>query len=217
MPPPRRYLPSSQRAQAVIEFVLAWPIILLAICFVTQLLWLWWAQQTLHTATQYAVRVGAINHGSQNKMRNMLILGMAGIKPQLQHNEAVTAAAEAAVKQGIHYALYGRLKVLQPTKQHFQRFAERRWDNEQRRYIREIAVDHYAARQAQDDSEEWAKARILHIETQWCEDLKIPLVAEFMGQLALWRGNCVLGNGQGRPQWPLSSSAQHEMLSGYRR
>ena len=35
-----------QQAQAVTEFIIAWPIILLAICFVVQLFWLWWAQQS---------------------------------------------------------------------------------------------------------------------------------------------------------------------------
>ena len=206
-----------QQAQAVTEFLIVWPVILLAICFIVQLMWLWWAQQTLHTATQYAVRVGAINHGDQRKMRNILILAMAGIKPQLDQSEPMAAATEAALEQGLHFALYGELTILQPTEKHFRRYAEQRWNSDERRYIKEIAVDHYNARRQRDTSDEWANARRLRIETRWCEDLHVPFAAEFLGLLAKQEGQCALGNANGRPQWPLSSSGDHEMLSGFRR
>lgn len=205
-----------QHAQAATEFIVAWPVILAALCFTVQLLWLWWAQQTLHTATHYAVRTGAINHGSQSKMRNTLIVAMAGVRPQLSQPNAPQAAAEAIVRQGLHYALYGRLTIVQPTAKQFQQFAQRRWDTLTRRYVKEIAVDHYAARFAASPSDSWVAARLLKIETQWCEDLRIPLAAEFLGLIAKQRGQCLIGNSQGRPQWPLNSRAQHEMLSGYR-
>lgn len=206
-----------QQAQAVTEFIVAWPIILLALCFVVQLLWLWWAQQTLHTATQYTVRTGAINHGSQRKMQMTLVAAMAGIKPQLDQEQPLAATLLAVAEQRLHYALYGRIKVIQPTAEHIQQFSQRRWDLEQKKWLTEIPVDHYAARKAKQNSAAWAAARRLVIETQWCEDLTIPLAAEFLGLIAKRRGECLLGNAAGKPQWPLNSSAEHEMLSGYRK
>lgn len=205
-----------QRAQAVTEFIIAWPIILAAVCFTVQLLWLWWAQQTLHTATQYAVRTGAINHGNQKKMRRTLIVAMAGVRPQIDQRNATQAAAEAIIQQGLHYARYGRLRIVQPTDKQFQQFAQRRWNTLTQRYVKEIAVDHYAARYAASPNDAWAAARRLKIETQWCEDLRIPLAAALLGLIAKQRGQCLIGNSQGRPQWPLNSRAEHEMLSGYR-
>ena len=206
-----------QQAQAVTEFIIAWPIILLAICFVVQLFWLWWAQQTLHTATQYAARSGAINHGSQQKMRMTLIGAMAGIKPQLNHEQPLVASLAAVAEQTLHYSLYGSIKVRQPTDEQFKQFSQRRWNVEQQQWVTEIPVDHYAARKAKQNSDEWAAARRLVIEAQWCESLKIPLAAEFLGLIAKRRGECLLGNSSGQPQWPLNSSAEHEMLSGYRK
>lgn len=203
--------------QSITEFLIAWPLLLLAICLLVQLLWLWWAQQTLATATQYAVRAGAINHGNLRHMRTTLITAMAGIKPQIEKDKAVTAAAKAVALQTAHYVLYGKINVVQPTAKQFKQFAERRWDTDNKRYVREIAVDHYHARQSADERPAWAAARRLKIETHWCEDLKLPLIAEFLGAIAKSRGQCLVGNLNDRPQWPLRSQAEHELLSGYRR
>ncbi|MGM0481109.1 MAG: TadE/TadG family type IV pilus assembly protein [Pseudomonadota bacterium] len=204
------------KGQALTEFVVVWPLLLLSLCLVLQVFLLWWAQQTFVIATQYAVRAGAINHGASAPMALTLSAVMAGLKPQLDQKNKLLAATESIVKQRAHFLLYGKLTRLTPTKQHLQQFGQRRWLDEQQRYVREIAVDHYQARLAQSKDTEWVKARRLSITTEWCFDLQIPLAAEFLGWIARQRGQCLLGNLAQRPQWPLSSSAEHELLSGFR-
>lgn len=212
----RRFNRARQQAQALTEFIIIWPVLLLALCMVLQLFLLWWAQQTLDTASQYAVRAGAINHGQQAKMEMTLSAVMAGIKPQLGQDSPVAAAAEAIARQRLHFAVYGKLERLTPTKEHIETFSRRRWDPDSSGFVNEIAVDHYRARQDKNSDPEWAAARRLKITTEWCFDLQIPFAAEFLGLIARERGQCLIGNSASRPQWRLTSAAEHELLSGFR-
>ncbi|MGM0524961.1 MAG: TadE/TadG family type IV pilus assembly protein [Pseudomonadota bacterium] len=205
-----------QQAQALTEFIIIWPVLLLALCMVLQLFLLWWAQQTLDTASQYAVRAGAINHGQQAKMEMTLSAVMAGTKPQLGQDSPVAAAAEAIARQRLHFAIYGKLERLTPTRAHIEKFSQRRWDPDSGGYVNEIAVDHYHARLEKNSDPEWVEARRLKISTEWCFDLQIPLAAEFLGLIARERGQCLIGNLASRPQWPLTNAAEHELLSGFR-
>lgn len=206
-----------QNAQALTEFVVVWPVLLWAICLVLQLLLLTWAHSTLAIGTQYAVRAGAINHGSQTRMETTLVTVMAGIKPQLDIDEPLLAVQKAIVEQRIHLLLYGQLNRVSPTAKQFQQYAHYRYDPESERRVKEIAVDHYQARRRQHPSDDWAAARQLKITTEWCYNLVIPLAAEFLGWLAEQQGNCLAGNRVGGlPQWPLSSHAEHPLLSGFR-
>ncbi|WP_404402224.1 pilus assembly protein [Idiomarina seosinensis] len=209
---------SSKRAngQALTEFVIIWPLLLLSLCLLLQVFLLWWAQQTFVIANQYAVRAGAINHGARAPMVLTLSAVMAGLKPQLNQDNKMAAAAESVLRQRAHFLLYGKLTRLNPDKQQLQRFGQRRWLHQQQRYVHEIAVDHYQARQAQSQDPEWAKARRLSISSEWCFDLQIPLAAEFLGWIARRQGDCLAGNLAQRPQWPLRSGAEHELLSGFR-
>jgi len=207
---------SRQRAQAITEFIIVWPVLLLALCMVLQLFLVWWAQQTLDTATQYAVRAGAINHGQQAKMEMTLSAVMAGIKPQLSQDNPVVAASQAIARQRLHFTAYGKLKRLTPTQVHIDKFSQLRWDPDIGNFVNEIAVDHYQARLAKNADPEWAAARRLKITTEWCFDLQIPFAAEFLGLIARDRGQCLIGNLASRPQWALTSAAEHELLSGFR-
>lgn len=220
MPPTR----ASQRAQAVMEFLVAWPILLLALCLILQLCLIWWAQQTLAIATQYAVRAGAVNHGSQQHMEMTLAAVMAGVRPkqvmigEQQDALSTLASATASVaQQRVHLALYGKLERVSPSQQQLDRFADYRWDPVSGRRVKEIAVDHYLARKEQQKDEDWVQARRLIIDTTWCYNLTIPLAAELLGWLAQQRGQCALGNQLSQvSQWPLKSHAEHELLSGFR-
>lgn len=205
-----------QKAQAITEFLVVWPVLLLAVCLVLQLIIIWWAQQTLDTATQYAVRTGAVNHGYRSNMVTTLVSVMAGLKPQPMNMSKPVAALQAVAQQRQHFALYGRLQRQSPTDEQLRQFSQRRWDNQQQQYVREIAVDHYQARLLKNTDPAWQEARRLTITTQWCWSLRIPLAAELLGLIAKQQGQCLVGNYRGVPQWPLNSQASHEMLSGFR-
>ena len=213
-----------QSGQAGIELLIVWPVIVAAVFTFVQALIIWWGQQTLTVANQYAVRAGSINNGSHNAMVNTLVAGMAGLKPQLSTDNKMVAVTEAVVEQRLHYAQFGQLKVLSPTVEDFREFADWRWDDELKAEVLEISVDHYHARASSDGSEQWHEARVLVIETYWCLPLDIPIAGEFLSATQTLLSDskaaryCATRSRVfNKPLWALSNTAQHSMLSGYRK
>ncbi|MDV6316836.1 pilus assembly protein [Idiomarina sp. HP20-50] len=212
-----------QSGQASLELLIVWPIIVVSIFTFVQALFIWWAQQTLTMANQYAVRAGSLNHGRNSAMVNTLVSGMAALKPQLDTDNKILAAAESIAEQRLHFAQFGRLKILSPTAEDFRQFAAWRWDEDKQTDVLEISVDHYHARAAENTARQWHKARILVIETYWCLPLDIPVAAELLAatqRLVSGSGAANYCASRGvlydRPLWGLSNTAQHAMLSGYR-
>ncbi|AAV81849.1 TadE family protein [Idiomarina loihiensis] len=212
-----------QSGQASVELLVVWPVIVACVFTFVQAVFIWWAQQTLTVANQYAVRAGSLNHGNNNAMVNTLAAGMAGLKPQLNIDNKIAAAAEAIAKQRLHFSRFGQLKVLSPSTDDFRQFSDWRWDNELQKDVLEISVDHYHARAGDNASEEWHQARVLVIETYWCLPLEIPIAADFLAATqslvsdskaaTYCAGRSTLFD---KPLWGLSNTAQHVMLSGYR-
>lgn len=217
-------LTKKQSGQASVELLVVWPVIVAGVFTFVQALIIWWAQQTLTIANQYAVRAGSLNHGNNNAMVNTLAAGMAGLKPQLDIENKIAAAAGAIAKQRLHFSQFGQLKVLSPSTDDFRQFSAWRWDNELQKDVLEISVDHYHARAGDNATEQWHQARVLVIETYWCLPLDIPIVADFLAatqsllsdsQAATY---CADRSGlYHKPLWGLSNTAQHAMLSGYRK
>ncbi|MCA1767158.1 MAG: pilus assembly protein [Idiomarina sp.] len=216
-------IPQKQAGQASVELLIVWPVIVASVFTFVQALLIWWGQQTLTVANQYAVRAGSINHGEKSAMVNTLVAGMAGLKPQLDNDNRMEAAAKSILKQRLHFAQFAQLKVLSPTENDFRHFSEWRWDDEKERDVLEISVDHYEARAGDNATEQWHQARILSIETYWCLPLEIPIAGEFLAATQ----NLLSGSKAAsycarrsvmydRPLWALSNTAQHTMLSGYR-
>lgn len=216
-------LSNKQKGQASTEILVVWPVIVVCIFTFVQALLIWWAQQTLTIANQYAVRAGSLNHGRNSAMVNTLVAGMAGLEPELDINNKMVAAATSITKQRLHFARFGQLKVLSPTTEDFRQFSAWRWDAEKQAEVREISVDHYAARAGENATAQWHKARILVIESYWCLPLEVPIAAEFLAATQRLISNSGAANYCARqgalynqPLWGLSNTAQHAMLSGYR-
>lgn len=215
--------PRRQAGQASVELLIVWPVIVASVFTFVQALIIWWGQQTLTVANQYAVRAGSINHGKNSAMVNTVVAGMAGLKPQLDTDNKMAAATKSIAKQRLHFATFGQLKILSPSAEDFRQFADWRWDNELKKEVLEISVDHYRARAGENATEQWHQARVLVIETYWCLPLEIPIAGEFLAATqslisdskaaAYCAGLSVVYD---RPLWALSNTAQHVMLSGYR-
>lgn len=212
-----------QSGQASVELLIVWPVIVTSVFTFVQALLIWWAQQTLTVANQYAVRAGSLNHGSNTAMVNTLAAGMAGLKPQLDMDNKIAAASESIAKQRRHFLRFGQLRVLSPSTDDFRQFSDWRWDHELQKDVLEISVDHYHARAGDNATEPWHQARVLVIETAWCLPLEIPIVADFLAatQNVLSDSNAATycagrSSLYNKPLWGLSNTAQHVMLSGYR-
>lgn len=214
-----------QRGQASVELIIVWPVVVFFIFGLIQVLLIWWAQQTLTIANQYAVRAGSLNHGRSSVMTRTLVAGMAGLKPQLDSANMTLAAGKAIVAQRLHFVRGGKLMTVSPTEADFNRYADWRWDSEHKADVLEIAVDHYEARATQEQANDaWHQARILVIDTYWCLPLDIPMVGQFLAEVQQrWSDSgaaryCASRSGLfDKPLWGLSDTAQHSMLSGYRK
>jgi len=213
-----------QSGQASVELLVVWPVIVASVFTFVQALIIWWGQQTLTVANQYAVRAGSINHGSYDAMVNTLAAGMAGLKPQLDIDSRLKAATKSIAKQQLHFSRFAQLNVLSPSNDDFWQFSAWRWDNDLQKEVLEISVDHYHARAGENATEEWHQARVLVIETHWCLPLEIPIAADFLAATQSLLSDskaaryCASRSTMhGRAFWGLTNTAQHVMLSGYRK
>lgn len=219
------FIKSKQKGQASVELIIVWPVVVFIIFGLVQVLLIWWAQQTLTIANQYAVRAGSLNHGRSSVMTRTLVAGMAGLKPQLDSTNMTVAAGKAIVAQRLHFSRGGKLTTVSPSEADFNQYANWRWDSEQKADVLEIAVDHYEARATQEQANDaWHQARVLVIETYWCLPLDIPMVGQFLADVQQrWSGSgaaryCASRSALfGKPLWGLADTAQHPMLSGYRK
>ncbi len=207
-----------QSGQSLVEAVVVLPFMLLFGLLLAQLLYLWWAQQTLFVATQYAARVGAINHGEKRPMRVILAATMASLVPKDKDIERWQNILKSVAAQQLHGLQFAEINIKQPTDEMLSRFKERIYDQDVQAWIEEIPVDHYwARRQAADDEDAYVAATTLKIEVTWCLALKVPLAERVLWELAPPSARCQLANKvTGGYYWPLTATAEHRMLSGYR-
>ncbi|PYE35286.1 hypothetical protein DFP83_101161 [Idiomarina fontislapidosi] len=208
-----------QSGQSLVEAVVVLPFMLLFGLLLAQLLYLWWAQQTLFVATQYAARVGAINHGEKRPMRVILAATMASLAPKDKDIESWQNMLKSVAAQQLHGLQFAEISIKQPTDEMFSLFKERFYDQEAQTWIEEIPVDHYwARRQAAEDEEAYVAATTLKIEVTWCLALKVPLADRVLSELAPFSARCEMANQMtGDNYWPLTATAEHRMLSGYRK
>lgn len=207
-----------QRGQSLVEAVVVLPIMLLFALLLAQVLYLWWAQQTLFVASQYAARVGAINHGKKRPMRVTLAATMASLTPKDKDIESWQNILKSVAAQQLHGLQFSEIDIVQPTEAMVNQFKERRYSNESQNWIEEIPVDHYwARRQSAENEEAYVSATTLKIEVTWCIELKIPIADKVLAALAPKVSRCQLAQQiTGSPFWPLTATAEHRMLSGYR-
>lgn len=212
--------------QSMVETLIVLPIMTLGCAAVVQLLLIFWQQQTVAMAAQYALRAGSLNHARTGVMKTTFAAVMAGLKPQLDNPDSLVDMSKALLQQRLHLAKAGKLERLLPTAKHFKRYAERRWLPGERRWVKELAVDHLQARArryAGAEREYWEQAHTIAITGVWCMPLEIPLAAELLVKTQSWFSDsdaqrfCRLrAKLFSQPLWALPFSAQQALMSGFR-
>lgn len=218
-----------QRGQAMVESLLVFPLLLISLLLIVQLIWLALAQASVEVATHYSVRAGALNHGSQEAITKTLIAGMASLIPQrfeqLPPSRAQQWQAQfaATAKQWAHFQWAGKLQIHRPTATVIQEQAEHRYDLRTGRMVDELAVDHAAVRlAAAPDPAQWQADRTLDIEVWWCLPLRVPLASVLLSKLKNARASAAQQFCQTRQKitgqvlWALEYRATHRLESGYR-
>ena len=206
---------TGQRGQAVIETTVLLPLVLLASLLVLQLVWISWWQLNLWTASNYALRSGAIQGLNSTAMRTSLAAGMAAVQPQLSNtttdDQSDYAQLLVALARSQLWSRWGsRIELLQPTKAQL----------EQQGGV--IALDHNSLRyRLSNDVKAYVAARTIELEIWWCMPLRVPLAAEALAALRQRWANPVQGFCQQRqvlseaPLWGLRYRLQGPLLSDY--
>lgn len=224
--------PTQQAGTVLLETLLALPLMVLFACLWVQVMWLFWAGQTLAVANSYALRTGALNHGERIAIERTLAAAMATIDPtalahlQLDPNQELkpedfqAAHLMTAARQQLHLRLAGRVQIRQATSAQFQQFGVRRQIDREWYWV--IPNDHLDARAQQyseDEQEAWLAAQLLELEVWWCLPLHIPFAAQFFAEVAQWSSSPAQQycNARGAvtetPYWVLTHRVEGPMLS----
>jgi len=218
---------------STVEAMILLPLVIWLALAGVQLVWLFWAQQTLHNTGHYVLRAGQLQHGSKTSMQNVLATGMASIAPQRyeapvtpEDKSAVAAAARLATTLAlVHSRMAAKITVHHPRSTEHENYREHRYDLRTEQWLQEIPVDQALARVAELATEQqiaWLNARQLDIEIWWCFPLVVPLVAPVLQTGWQWlespaqrfcRSRELL---VGQPLWPLVTRRKGPMQSGFR-
>lgn len=183
----------------LLETLLALPMIVLFACLWVQVMWLFWAGQTLAVANSYALRAGALNHGERTAIERTLAAAMATIDPtalahlehdsdqELKPEDFQSAHLRTAARQQLHLRLAGRVQIRHATSAQFQRFGVQRRIGREWHWV--IPNDHLEARAlqySQDEQDAWLAAQLLEVEVWWCLPLQIPFAAQLFAEVSQW-------------------------------
>lgn len=214
----------------MVEALIILPLAIVILLCLLQLIWLFWAQQTLHMTGHYVLRTGTLQHGQLQSMQNTLATGMASTRvvssakdsAALNEQERQQMAWQSTMAALAHAKLASHIAILSPTAEQLKSYSERRFDQRTQTFVDEIAIDQPQLRvKLQRDPEAWQAALQLEIEIWWCLPLQIPLAAAVLQQ---WRnlanpeqGFCAMREALlGKPLWPLVTKRKGPMQSGFR-
>ncbi|MBU2885276.1 pilus assembly protein [Gilvimarinus agarilyticus] len=176
------------RGQAMIEFVIIIPVLLLLIFGAIQIAFIYSAKTTLNYATFQAARVGATNHATYSALRRGLVRGMA----PLFTNSSSLGNMRDDIEAGVDSAgtrrdavsevdTYTRIIRINPTSAMLELsgFGESTDDN--------VAIpnDNLMYRPTWEvDGASIQDANLLKIRVQYCYKLMVPLVNKIIGNLS---------------------------------
>ena len=222
-------MPPRVHGASTVEALIILPLVIWIALAALQLLWIFWAQHTLHNTGHYVLRAGQVAGGSTTSMTNVLATGMAATELQWfatdpDDNYQRQAALQATTKMLLHAHVAAQITRHSPTTEQTQHYAERRFSLPQHKWVQEIAVDHALGRTAAltvEAQQQWLAARQLDIEIWWCLPLQVPMVAPALQSWRQWVDDAaqrfcrsrelVLG----KPLWPLVTRRKGPMLSGF--
>lgn len=184
---------------ALVETLMALPLLVLFACLWVQVLWLFWAGQTLAVSTSYALRAGALQHGERPAIERTLAAGMATIDPAVLNDldgnaedkfklhDRQSAHLVAAARQQLHLKWAARVQIRHATPLQLRKFGVQRRVRGALHWV--MPNDHLEARALQftaEQQQDWLLAQLLELEVWWCLPLQIPLAAQLLAGISKW-------------------------------
>ena len=163
-----------QRGAAIVETIIALPLLLCVILGAIQFGLIYQAKATLNHASLQAARAGAVGNASAASIRQGLARGLVPLySPQSSLEGVATALAEV----NADLATDARIRILNPTREAFADFAEevdgQREIPNDRLHVRSTTAGHSSDLNIQD-------ANVLKLQVTYGYELKVPLVNWFI-------------------------------------
>jgi hypothetical protein len=167
------------RGAAIVEAVIALPILLAVILGAIQFALIYQAKATLNHASLQAARAGAVSNADPEVIRRGLARGLA---PLYSPESSLHGLATTVARVNAALATDARVRILNPTREAFSDFGEevtgvRELPND-RLHARSTAIGAASGMNVQD-------ANILKLEVTYGHELKVPLVNWFIARLML--------------------------------
>lgn len=170
---------SCQRGAAIVEAVIALPILLVVILGAIQFGLIYEAKATLNHASLQAARAGAVSNARPDAIRRGLARGLA---PLYSSESSLEGFARTVARINAELIIDARLRILNPTREAFADFAEEVDD------VREIPNDRLHARSTAIGAQSRLNiqdANLLKVEITYGYELKVPLVNWFISRVLL--------------------------------
>lgn len=174
-----------QRGAALVEAVIALPILIVVILAAIQFGFVYQAKATLNHASLQAARAAAVRNGEPAALRHGLAQGLA---PLGSPDASLQGAAEAVARFEAELLADARIRILNPTRESFDDFAT---DVDG---VREIPNDRLPTRSTQVGPRGGLNvqdANLLRVEVTYGYELKVPLVNGLLSRLSLLTGGHV--------------------------
>jgi hypothetical protein len=189
-----KFYAKASYGQAMVEFIIVIPVLILLIFGAVQIGFIYSAKTTLNYATFQSARLGAVNNATYSSLRRGLIRGIA---PLYTSNASLTTV-RTDIDEGINSSNtkrdaqsevdgYTKITRISPTRKQFEAsgFGERNADD-----IYEIPNDNLMYRPStQKDGASIQDANLLKIRVQYCYKLMVPLVNRIIGSLSELNNN----------------------------
>lgn len=183
------YCSLRERGQAMTEFIIVIPVLILLIFGAVQIAFIYSAKTTLNYATFQAARVGSTNHATYSALRRGLIRGLAPLYTSnsdiadMQDDIRAGMDSSGAKRDAItEIDTYTRIIRISPTAGQFEssQFGEDNGDG-----VMAIPNDTLMYRPNwESDGATIQDANLLKIRVQYCYKLMVPIVNKIIGSLS---------------------------------
>ncbi|TBU95867.1 hypothetical protein DNK34_03620 [Pseudomonas dryadis] len=181
---------SRNRGQAMVEFLIVIPVLILLIFGMVQAALIYTAKSGLNYATFQAARIGAMNHAQYEDIRRGLIRGMY---PMFSHSQmSAEQRMELTVAEVDNHVLITRISPSQDSFSAFQTaHADLLADGES---TPAIPNDNLMYRAPQQNPVSIQDANLLKIRVQYCMKLIVPMVEHLLSSASSFNHRQVVGS-----------------------
>lgn len=167
------------RGAAIAEAIVALPILLVVVLAAIQFGLIYQAKATLNHASLQAARAGAVNNAAPDSIRQGLA---SGLLPLFSPERSVAGAVTTTARINAQLATDARVRILNPTREAFDDFAEDVDDQ------RELPNDRLHARSTAEGDASGLNiqdANVLKVEVTYGFPLRVPIVNWFISRVLL--------------------------------